>query len=101
MYSHPFHDPNEDHPFIVLSSSIANDKENTFVGVMITTSDHYKDEFSFPVSSAMFEKPLRKEPCHVRMHLITTGLDECKGATVNRMKKQYFDQLMRSIDCQY
>lgn len=87
----------EDHPFIVLSVEEANQVEDSFIGVMITSSTH-KDDMSFQLSDNMFEKPLFKEGCHARMHLITLQVDaEINGKRINKMKEEYFKQLMRSI----
>lgn len=88
----------EDHLFIVLSIEEANQVERTFIGVMITTSDRHYDDYSFDISDEMFETPLRKGRCHVRMHLITLWMNkEILGKRVNRMKEFYFKQLMTSI----
>ena len=86
------------HPFIVLSTRQANDHERTFVAVMITASDKTHDDFSFDVSDDMFIKPLEKQNCHVRMHLITLMINEdIIGRRINEMKEFYFKELMASI----
>jgi len=68
---------------------------------MITTSTIHKDELSFHLTDSMFEKPLRKEGSHARMHIIMLALNKeivgTIGQPLNRMKKVYFDQLMKSI----
>ena len=76
------------HPFIVLSTKEANDHESTFVAVMITASDFKRDDFSFDLKDDMFLKPLDKQNCHVRMHLITLILsEEIIGRKINEMKE--------------
>lgn len=91
-------DPEEKHSFIVLSVLEANNNENTFIAVMITGSDVINDDFSFDLRDEMFVKPLKKQACHVRMHLITLCLNrEIIGQKVNEMKDFYFKQLMESI----
>ena len=91
----------EDHPHIVLSIKDANEHESTFLAVMITTSKIHRDELSFELTNEMFDKPLQKENSHVRMHLIMLVLNsEIRGKIgkpLCTMKKQYFDQLMKSI----
>lgn len=88
----------EDHLFIVLSVRSANEYENTFIAVMITSSEKYFDDFSFELSNEMFDAPLKKEGSHARMHLLQLCMNhEIIGKRVTKMKPQYFKQLMRSI----
>ena len=88
----------EAHPYIVLSIKESNDYENTFVGVMITSSDVYRDDYSFDLSDAMFERPLDKKNSHARIHLLTLCVGkDIVGRKINRMKPLYFKQLMKSI----
>lgn len=95
---HPFDQTVEKHPFIVLSSSESNQHESTFVAVMITSSDLYRNDYSFELNDDMFEKPLAKKGSHVRMHLLTLYLnDEIIGIKINTMKALYFKQLMATI----
>lgn len=100
VYLLPFPLPGggENHLFIVLSAKEANDYEGTFIGVMITTSDTHYNDLSFDLNDNMFESPLRKPNSHVRMHLLTLYYStETIGGRMNRMKVQYFKQLMASI----
>lgn len=100
MLPHPFDSRVEDHPFIVLSVREANEHETTFIAVMITGSEVYKNDFSFPLTDDMFIEKLRKPECHVRMHLLTLCLNEeiqLGGKKINQMKSQYFKELMKSI----
>jgi mRNA-degrading endonuclease toxin of MazEF toxin-antitoxin module len=97
LLPHPFDTTAEAHPHIILSHRDANNHERTFIAVMITSSPR-KDDFSFDLVDDMFEKPLAKQGCHVRMHLLTLALDEdISSHLLTKMKKQYFDELMRSI----
>jgi len=59
----PFDSKVEDHLFIVLSAREANEYENTFIAVMITSSEQYNDDFSFQLTNDMFELSLRKNNC--------------------------------------
>lgn len=94
----PFNQELEPHPFIVLSCHEANSNENTFIAVMVTSSDLYKDDYSFDLQDEMFESPLPKKNSHVRMHLFTLCYDtEVLGNRINVMKPKYFKQLLKSI----
>ena len=96
----PLNSKVEDHPFIVLSVNEANEYEKTFIGVMITSMG-FVDDFSFPLLDEMFEKKLEKKNCHARMHLVTLCLKKeiigSKDKYVNKMKPQFFKQLMAAI----
>ena len=97
MLPFPLSSGGEDHPFIVLSCKEANDLENTFIAVMITSST-YKDDHSFDLRDEMFEKPLAKQGCHARMHLITlVEVADINGRMVNKMRPLYFKNLMADI----
>lgn len=89
------------HPVIVLSVPRVISCEQTFIGVPISHSEIYADEmFSFPLSSKMFNKPLKYEPSYVRMHLVTFLLckyDITPQGRVNEMKKIAFNQLYQQI----
>jgi uncharacterized protein YukJ len=98
LLPHPFDSQGEPHPHIVLSVKEANEQENTFVVVMITSSGKTIDDFSFMLSDEMFEKPLQKKNCHVRMHLLTSSFDEyIDRPKINTMKVAPFKELMKSI----
>ncbi|PWV48386.1 type II toxin-antitoxin system PemK/MazF family toxin [Chitinophaga sp. S165] len=96
---HPFgNNHGEPHPHIVLSVLEANEYENTFVAVMITSSAVTKDDLSFPINDRMFEKPLAKKDCHVRMHLVTMAFKEdIDRPKINTMKIAAFKELMEDI----
>jgi len=94
----PFAENLTQHPFIVLSCKESHLVEGTFIGVMITSSKHYKDDYSFNLTDEMFESPLEKQDCHARMHLVTLFYEgEIKGRKINKMKVFYFKQLMKTI----
>lgn len=98
LLPHPFDSKVERHPFIILSSDEANEHEDTFIAVMITSSDVYRNDFSFDIRDGMFEKPLHKSGSHVRMHLLTLYLNEDITANrINIMKEFYFRQLMAAV----
>lgn len=98
LLPHPFDNKAAPHPHIVLSVTEANQQENTFVTVMVTSSDKTIDDFSFMLSDGMFEKPLQKQNCHVRMHLLTSSFGEdINRPKINTMRPAPFKQLMKSI----
>lgn len=99
LLPHPWDNNAERHPFIVLSIEDANAHERTFLAVMITSEQARIHDFSFHLRDDMFEKPLKKPRCHVRMHLIMMAFDEETKdiPPVNKMKKIYFDELMKNI----
>ncbi len=100
LLPHPINSKDGDHPFIVLSINEANNHEDTFVAVMITTSSNFYDDYSFDLTDEMFEKPLNKNNSHVRMHLFNLCLpEEIIGKQINRMKSKYFTELMKTIGC--
>jgi len=76
--------------------------ENTFVAVMITSSAVTMDDFSFALYDQMFEKPLVKKDCHVRMHLMTLSFGEyIDKPKINTMKIAAFKELMRDLIFDY
>ena len=94
----PFDSKAEDHLFIVLSVRQANEYENTFIAVMITSSEKYNDDFSFRLTDDMFDFPLLKKNSHARMHLLQLCMDkEIVGRRLNKMKPFYFKELMKAI----
>jgi hypothetical protein len=99
LLPHPYgNNHGEPHLHIVLSVLEANQYENTFVAVMITSSSVTRDDFSFTLYDQMFEKPLAKKNCHVRMHLMTLSFGEdIDRPKINTMKPAPFKELMRSI----
>lgn len=90
-----------DHPHIVLSIKDTNNHENTFLAVMITSSTIIHDELSFDLTDDMFDKPLAKQNCHARMHLIMLAMNKEVVGRIGKplctMKKSYFEQMMKTI----
>ena len=87
------------HMVIVLSVREAIDLEEAFIGVVITDSLHYDDEFSFWLRDSMLTRPLNSRS-QVRLHLINTFL--CKqliqGKHRNQMKQVDFKERIRRIN---
>jgi hypothetical protein len=90
------------HPCIVLSNTAINDEEQGFVGVMLTSQAHYKDDFySFELEDSMLSKPHGKEFCAARIHIISNFLysDIIRNSKWgNEMKTQAFKQLLAEIN---
>ncbi len=99
MLPYTLNNRTEDHPFIVLSTLEANKHENTFIAVMMTSSEIHKDDLSFPVQNEMFEENLKRENCHIRMHLIFICIPEdiVSRGRINKMKQSHFRRLMKQI----
>lgn len=86
------------HYFVVLSGNEANKNINTFIGVMITTSNKYYDDYSFDVEEGMFDPALPKESSHIRMSLVSLCIDnKIIGQRKAVMKERFFCQLMETI----
>ncbi len=97
VYYFPHPQTKVPHLFIVLSVEDANEYENSFVGVMITTSDYYNQDLSFFVNDDMFLHPLKYSDSKVRMHLIAFCKQSNLGNPVNEMKEPFFKNMMREI----
>lgn len=90
------------HPVIVLSNDDAIQREDSFIGVMMT-SQNFDDEYSFVLSSEMLNKPFPKKQihCEVRLHLIGyfQSIHVIKNSNYNtQIKKTYFDQIIKQIN---
>lgn len=87
------------HPAIVLSNKLVQEVEGYFVCAMMTTSN-FNDEFSFILSDEMFSKPLNKEHCEARCHLINfVPIDAIvRNAHRNQIKMKPFKDLITKIN---
>lgn len=61
----------EVHPFLILSCKLASSRENYYTGVMMTSSKH-TDQFSFYLEDNMFERPLDRSNCQLRLYIIVS-----------------------------
>jgi hypothetical protein len=86
------------HPFLIISSNavLRNENERYFLGVMMTSSA-YIDRFSFPLDNSMFEGPLEKNNCQLRLHIIASFPESKIKKLVTRMKKRDFIQVINQI----
>jgi hypothetical protein len=90
----------ETHPVIILSSTDAINMEEGFVGVMLTSSKKFDDEFTFEIDDRMLTKPMGKY-CQARTHLIGFFLTEkvARNRHYNsKIKEDYFKQLIKHIN---
>ncbi len=87
------------HPAIVLSNKLVQEIEGYFVCVMMTSSD-VDDEFSFVIKDDMLTKPLNREHCEARCHLI--NFVPIDAIIVNRHRNQIkvkpFKDLIKKIN---
>jgi hypothetical protein len=84
------------HPVLIISSNSSNGYENHYTGVMMSATKH-KDRFSFPCDNSMFESPLEKDNCQLRLYIII-GFNESDIAKFkNRMKPVHFTGLIEQV----
>ena len=91
----------EPHPAIVLSSDDAIKMEGGFIGVMLTTSKKFDDEFTFEIDDRMINKPMRKGYVQARLHLLGFFFVEevMKNTNYNyKITNFYFEQLVKQIN---
>jgi hypothetical protein len=84
------------HPFLIISCNRANSKENYYTGVMMTGSAH-TDGSTFEVENNMFERPLQKENCQLRLYILVSFPESKIKEFVSRMKKIHFAQVIQEI----
>lgn len=84
------------HPVLIISSNHANSHENSYTGVMMSSTKS-KDRFSFFVDNSMFESPLEKIGCQLRLYIII-GFKESDIRTFkNRIKSMYLIQILKQV----
>lgn len=88
------------HPAIVLSNDKAIEYERAFIAVMLTTSNEFDDEFTFPIENGMCVKDMDVEYCQARVHLIAHfKVDDVRynANWNNHIKNDYFIELVKQI----
>lgn len=87
------------HPAIVLSNKLVQEVEGYFVCVMMTSSNR-NDEFSFIIRDSMLVKPLMREHCEARCHLINFVPTDAviKNSHRNQIKMESFKKLIKRIN---
>ncbi len=98
------HNSESIHPVVVLSVPSVLNCENTFIGVPISHSAKWKkNKFSFPIANNDFERPLKYNDSHIRLHLVTVIRieDVYDNRVINRMEHEVFnimfDQLLELV----
>lgn len=84
------------HPFLIISCQRANSKENWYTGVMMSATAH-RDGSTFPLENNMFESPLEKENCQLRLYILVSFPESKVEKFMTRMKKIHFKQVIEEI----
>ena len=84
------------HPFLIISCRAASSKEAYHTAVMMTASS-YTDQFTFKVEDDMFESPLRKQNCQLRLYILVSFAETKSKELVTRMKKVHFKNVVQQI----
>ena len=86
------------HPVIILSTQAVIDQTEQFLGVMMTSSGNYDDQFSYWITHEMFTRPLPKSGCQLRLHLISLyRVTHIYRDLRTRMKIRDFEALMDEV----
>jgi len=89
------------HMVIVLSPESVNITEEQFLGIMITDSSYYDsgNDYSFPLASDMFSKPLKEAKSRVRLYLITFLPNQCVvGTVINQIKTAPYYEMIKQLN---
>ena len=84
------------HPFVIISSDVSNRNEKWYTGLMMTSSAQ-KDKFTFPCDNIMFESPLKKDNCQIRIYLTTSFPESYISKLYTKMKKQFLKNLIEDF----
>lgn len=90
----------EIHPAIVLSVEEAIEMEESFIALMLTTSET-DDEFSFPIKAKMLSKDLNVPFCQARLHLISffQNTEIIRNSNYNnRIRTEFFKELIEKVN---
>jgi mRNA-degrading endonuclease toxin of MazEF toxin-antitoxin module len=87
------------HPAIVISNKLVQEVEGYFVCIMMTSKNH-DDEFSFPITDNMVMKPMKREHCEARCHLLNFVPVESiiRNRNNNQLKINPFKKLIKKIN---
>jgi len=85
-----------DHPILKISSNSASSYENSYTGVMMTSSSKI-DRFSFEVDNLMFESPLDKSGCQLRLYIIVGFKESDIRIFKNRMKPTFLQAVLKQV----
>lgn len=84
------------HPVLIISCRAANCKESSYTAVMVTASQ-YRDNFTFVLEDTMFENPLAKNNCQLRLYILVAISESQIKSFANRMKIPHFRQVVKQI----
>lgn len=84
------------HPVLIISSDSCN-KEGFYTAVMMTSSENFRDQFSFPCEHSMFEKKLEKDNCHFRMFILVSFCDRDVYKKRNHLRSPFLKKLLNEI----
>ena len=84
------------HPTIIISNDSVNSYEDTFIGVMISSTAP-DDEFTYWLTNDMLTKPSKKV-CQVRTQLIAMIPESQVMAKHGNIKRQYLKQVIAKIN---
>ena len=87
------------HPAIIISNKLVQEIEGYLICVMMTSTDH-DDEFSFIITDDMTTRPLEREHCEARCHLIQFVPEDriIINRHHNQLKIKPFKDLIRKIN---
>lgn len=84
------------HPFLIISCNRANSKENYYTGVMMSATAH-RDGSTFAVENNMFERPLEKENCQLRLYILVSFSESKITERLSKMKRIHFKEVIEEI----
>lgn len=83
------------HPVLIISSKRSG-YEPYYTGVMMTASSH-KDRYSFRCDNTMFESPLEKTGCQLRLYLVFGFIKDDISSLKNTMKKIPLQSVLEQV----
>lgn len=85
------------HPILIVSSNRANEYEDFYTGIMMTSSS-ITDAFSFKLDDTMFEGKLDKSDCQLRLYIIIS-FRGCDISTFkNRMNPIFIKLVLKQLN---
>lgn len=84
------------HPFLIISCRAASNMENYYTGVMMTGNTQ-EDIYSFALENNMFERPLEKSNCQLRLYILVSFNENRIRSLLSRMNKVPFAEVLDRI----
>jgi mRNA interferase MazF len=89
------------HPAIIISNEDVYETETGYVCVIMTSSENFKDKFTFEITDNMLERPNNKDFSQARCHLVTfvyeSHLND-KNYAKNTLKPNSVERLIAFIN---